>query len=250
MSYVRHGLNNPVKYNDPTGHDPWLVRQAQANAKTYGVPWQVVAGLQDAEIGLDTQPKDYLETFFWMAAVPVSRIGPQPLRDTARVAISGVLLYQRPNGPGPGVGNIHLTTARAVNDYYAANYANDPAMQLGLGSLADDELAFVLSLPNVSTRVMAAYARMLADYRFGSGGAPSLTDHGDVAQWTVTDAVAIWHGYRYGVEMISPGAEGFEMDVFQNRSLDLDMMISAAGGTGKEESMWGSVPYFESYFGR
>jgi len=148
------------------------------------------------------------------------------------------------------MGNIHLTTARGVDEYYATNYADEPSMQLGFGNLTDDELAFMLSSPSVSTRVMAAYTRMLADYRYGSGGNPSQSDHSDLAQWTETDAVAIWHGYRYGVEMISPGAEGFEMDVFQNRSLDLDMMISAAGGTGKEESMWGSVPYFESYFGR
>ena len=99
------------------------------------MPWQVVAGLQDAEIGLDTQPKDYLETFFWMAAVPVSRIGPQPFKSAARAATAAVLAYQGEHGPGPGMGNIHLTTARGVDEYYATNYADEPSMQLGFGNL-------------------------------------------------------------------------------------------------------------------
>ncbi len=108
----------------------------------------------------------------------------------------------------------------------------------------------MLSSPNVSTRVMAAYTRMLADYRYGSEGNPSQSDHSDLAQWTETDAVAIWHGYRYGVKDVSPKGQGFKIETFQNRELSFDMTVQMAGGPGKEDSMRGSLPYFQRYFKR
>jgi hypothetical protein len=91
---------------------------------------------------------------------------------------------------------------------------------------------------------------MLADHRLGSNGNPSLADHSDLSTWTTTDAVAIWHGYRYGVCGVSPGGGGFGVPAFQDRSLTLGLTVSAAQGVGKAESMYRSVPYFEYYFAR
>ena len=104
----------------------------------------------------------------------------------------------------------------------------------------------------MNIKVVAAYVRLLADYRFGTGGAPSRGSHADLSGWTMQDAVAVWHGFRYGVPGAAPGtARGFEtVEHFQNRSLALDMLVDMAAGIGKEGSMYGSVQYFQYYFDR
>jgi hypothetical protein len=103
---------------------------------------------------------------------------------------------------------------------------------------------------SVNIQVVAAYTRHLADYRFGSGGRPSASSHAGLAGWSVTDAVAVWHGYRYGVTNASPEGygRGFEVNNFQRMNLNLDMTADLATGPGKEDSMYGSIPYFEYYF--
>ena len=107
--------------------------------------------------------------------------------------------------------------------------------------LADDQF---------SIRVMAAVVRQLADYRFGSNGQPLTTSHANLAGWTMTDAVAVWHGYRYGVPEVSHRGQGFRsLADFQDRSHTLHELInSTVIGVGGAKSARDSVPIFLKYF--
>ena len=96
--------------------------------------------------------------------------------------------------------------------------------------------------PEFSIQVIAAYARMLTDYRFGSGGLPLTESHADLSQWTLDDGLAIWHGYRFGVPDVSPGGQGFDsLSDYQDRTQALSVV---ATGTGAQGSINGAIPYF------
>ena len=131
---------------------------------------------------------------------------------------------------GPGIGNVHLETARKVSRYFAEQYRGQEELQLNLHDLPREDLAFLLTLEEENIQVVAAYARMLADYRFGAERQPLLQSHADLSQWTLEDALALWHGYRYGVREVSPSAEkyGFELKDFQTRGTDLEGLIRLA----------------------
>jgi len=218
-------------------------------AALYGVPWQVLAGLLQSEIQLDTNWKDTVENLLLQTLYLESRL---PIReaDTAWLLLE-MIFFLRPN-PGPGVGNVHLETARKVSRYFAEQYGGQEELQLNLHNLPKEDLAFLLTLEEENIQVVAAYARMLADYRFGAERQPLLQSHADLSQWTLEDALALWHGYRYGVREVSPSAEkyGFELKDFQTRGTDLEGLIRLAQGRGKEESLLGAVPYFLCYFQR
>lgn len=200
-------------------------------AASYEVPWQIAAGVLESEIELDTNWKDPLETWA-MWVVPV-------------------LTYLRPNGAGPGVGNIHIPTAKAISSYFANEYSDNPVMQLSWHTRSDASVAWRLAADENNIKTAVAYVKMLADYRFGQGGRPSKTDHSDLSAWTMADAVAIWHGYRYGVRPISPGGSGFRsLRDFQNRTLSYNGALAAGVYTGQGNpnmSIAGSVPIF-NYF--
>ena len=96
-------------------------------------------------------------------------------------------------------------------------------------------------------RAIAAHVRQLADYRFGSNDQALTTSHANLSQWSLQDAIAIWHGYRYGVPEVSPGgAAGFEnLSEFQNRTYSLDELIySVVIGPGAQESTSNAIPIF------
>jgi RHS repeat-associated protein len=253
-------LNNPVRYTDPSGlanergvggsiGDPPVARGSaivsllgptiKTQAQRYGVPWQVVAGVLGAEVALDTDVWDYGESAFFLTAPPLAWTG-----NRAAYGALEAFLWLKPD-PGPGVGNVHLSTARAVSAYYG----EDPVTGLGMHELRAEWLAFQLSCPSRNVAAVAAYVGMLADYRFGSGGAPGRADHSDLATWSLTDAVAVWHGYRYGVQDVSPdGAAGYRLDRFQQRSTDMATTVNLAGGDDKIRSMYGAVPYIRQYW--
>jgi hypothetical protein len=93
---------------------------------------------------------------------------------------------------------------------------------------------------------------MLADYRFGSGGEPLQTDHSDLSKWTLTDAAAVWHGYRYGVPKVSPEGQGLGFETlsdFQDRSYSWSEGIrrSIFIGDYAEESVSGAIPFLQCY---
>ena len=170
--------------------NPFQLKLVKAYSQVYGVPWQITAGLLESEILLDTELKDAGENLV---------IGFFPF-----------FTYVRPNGAGPGVGNVHVVTANSVSAYFAEHYAGEADMQLGWHSRPDWQTAFNLVRDDFNIRTVTAYVRQLADYRFGSHQQPLKTDHSDVANWTISDAVAIWHGYRYGVPGISPQGGGIQ----------------------------------------
>jgi hypothetical protein len=91
---------------------------------------------------------------------------------------------------------------------------------------------------------------MLADFRFGSGGQPSLNDNANIYSWRDADFVAMWHGYRYGVRNVSPGGQGFILGDFQNRGLSLSQLVEVAKGPGARESIEGSYIYLRYYLHR
>ena len=96
---------------------------------------------------------------------------------------------------------------------------------------------------------VSAHTRFLADYRFGEERQPSLASHADVGDWSMPDAVAVWHAYRYGVQGVGPegSGRGFTLYDFQNRDLSVDMTIAVAAGPGKDASMRESIPIFQRY---
>jgi len=228
---------------------PWREQLVQHYAARYGLPWQVLAGLLQSEIQLDTGWMDTVENalLFSLYVNAHSPIGPSGL---SRLALAGVL-WVRPN-PGPGVGNVHVETARRVSAYYAVFYAQHPELQLGLHERSTADVAFELIFDERNIQVVAAYARMLADYRFGSGGEPLLEPHTDLSQWTLEDALAIWYGYQAGVERVSPPARGYGFGIvqFQMRGLGVEGLLQVASGGLKEESILGAIPYFQCYFER
>ena len=254
LNRYSYGLNNPVKYVDPSGHSAesssggagpdWptlpspdvpldLVKQY---AEIYGIPWQVLAGLLGSEIGMDTVWYDRIgDMLFVFTPIAYGSLGASAL-------------YNLWPNPGPGIGNVHLSTARVVSQYMADKYASNGAMQLDMHQMQTAELGMVLAFTKINVQAAAACLRYLADYRFGENGSPSLADHSNISSWTLNDAVAVWHGYRYGVEGVSPGAEGFAMSTFQQRELSFDLMVEAAGGKGKSGSMNGAIPYFRYYY--
>lgn len=197
-------------------------------AINFGVPWQVVAGVLEAEIELDTQWWDYMET-------GVYRLYPR-------------LASLRPD-PGPGIGNIHVSTARNVASYFSEYSCLDMRLYI-LPNDSVPGIASKLTLDAFNIRVIAAIVRQLADYRFGSNRQPNMSSHSDLSQWKITDGVAIWHGYRYGVPDVSPNAQGFlSLEDFQNRSFTLEELVqNVVRGPGAEKSASDSIPIFEKYF--
>jgi hypothetical protein len=106
-----------------------------------------------------------------------------------------------------------------------------------------------LTFDEENIEMVAAITKQLADYRFGSNGTPRLADHASLSKWTVTDAVAIWHGYRYGVPGVSPGGSGFEViDIFQNRRNSILQPNVFIGPGGPVASARGSISSFVYYF--
>ena len=197
-------------------------------ASNFGVPWQVVAGVLESEIEFDTQWWDYLETDLYSVAPWVANLR---------------------TDPGPGIGNIHVSTAKNVAAYFSEYQC--PGMRLYI--FPDENkgsMAFKLTLNAFSIRVVAATVRQLADYRFGSNGQPNTSNHADLSQWMIADGVAVWHGYRYGVPRVSVEGVGFRsLEDFQNRTYTLDDLVNnVVQGAGAQQSASASIPIFEKYF--
>lgn len=215
-----------------------LLRLSQPNAYAsvvyleaarFGLPTEILYGVLEAEILLDTNAGDVLGDLF-------TELFPSFSADYLDT--------------GPGVGNIHLATARNTLEHYLENYTSCPTTQsLGIGGQGEDNalLASQLLESDYNIRFMAAIVRHLADYRFGSDRKPLTTDHADVGKWTLQDAVAVWHGYRYGVPDVSPKpAYGFEdLDDFQNRTFGINELIfEVITGEDAHNSARFSVPIF------
>jgi hypothetical protein len=200
-------------------------------AAHFGVPSQIVAGVLEAEIQLDTQWWDPIQTE--IASDPVG---------------AWLLSTVRPD-PGVGIGNVHASSARNVAGYLEDYYPLCSNLRVGIHrDESESWIVFRLaSNEQFTIRLIAADIRLLADYRFGSDGQPQTTDHSTLSDWTLQDAIAIWHGYRYGVPDLTPGGEGFEsVESFQIRSHSLDELISTGirGRGNPQESARGAIPIF------
>jgi len=238
-SYV---LSNPVKFLDPAGHvaecsvagggcegpeyQPILTSgdlyHVKLFAEQYGLPWQVVAGVLEAELTLDTGLFDYYAT----AAVAICPFCMTLLGDIIGRDI------------GPGLGSIHTSTATSVSEYFAEDYGERSDVQLGLHDRPEWQVAWILTHDSYNIQTEAAYVRQFADYRFGADDEPLQVDHSYLGDWAITDAVAMWHGYRYGAPGVSPGQpQGWKEGQFQGagRSVlgtatGLDATRSTIGG--------------------
>jgi RHS repeat-associated protein len=245
---------NPVLYTDPSGYDAGCpgndaskcipddsvtyiaerIPELHAAALTYALPWQVLAYVLESEIALDTQIRDGLETLFF--------------RHAPCWAVK-ITLKVRPD-PGPGLGNIHLSTAQRASQYMTDVYADNDERQLGYQDMEPAGVLKDISTTEGNIKAFGAIVKMLADFRYGSGGQPSLADHANIYAWRDVDFVAMWHGYRYGVDRVSPGGRGFDLEEFQNRSYSLQQLVDVAQGTGAVESIEASYIYLRYYMNR
>ncbi len=207
----------------------------QYESSRFGVPWQIVAGVLESEKQIDTDP-------FW-----------DPLQNTAYQLIPG--LANSEYNPGPGIGNIHIMTAKSTAKYFRDFYPNCWRMRLEIqpGDTNADVAWYLVNDFN-TVRVLAAHVRQLADYRFGSNGRPTTTSHSNLTEWTITDAIMIWHGYRYGVPEVSPPGQGLgfkDLGAFQDRAKSLDQLIEEGllRGVDAYRSTHESISIFEKYFG-
>jgi len=226
-------IPGPATRCDYLQFDQETRKYLQEQSLVYGMPWEVTGAVLRSEINLDTEIKDHAEDLILRMPWPVPNLA----------------FLIKPN-PGPGIGNIHLDTARRISEYFEKHYKTDPFMKLMLHSMCLEDLAFELTAETISIKTLVAYTRVLADYRFGTAAKPLMTPHNNLSEWTLTDGLAIWHGYRYGVPEISPGGQGFkDIESFQDRSYtwQTGILTHKFQGTDAEASIRGAVPIFRCY---
>jgi hypothetical protein len=159
--------------------------------------------------------------------------------------------------PGSGAGNVHVTPAQYVSKYFAERYPENAVMQLYLHDLPRTEIPRLLTIQEVNINAVAAFVRQLADYRFGFNQQPSLRDHSDLSEWTLTDAAAIWHAYRYGVPEAGPEnwTQGFRnLADFQDRDYNWQEGLQGDEpkfiGRDAERSIRDAIPFLRCYLER
>jgi RHS repeat-associated protein len=201
----------------------------------FGVPWQVVEGVLQSERQFDTELQDEIENLTYSIAPELANVYSELIGD-----------------PGTGIGNVHIATAKSISRYFKDYYWLCKTMQLGIPQEAQPStIVKKLLNNNFAVKAIAAYVRQLADYRFGSNGRPLIQNHTILAEWMIADAVAIWHGYRYGVPRVSPGGQGFlSLEDFQNRGYSLDELVNnvVQGRGNPSDSARRSIPIFEALF--
>jgi hypothetical protein len=100
-------------------------------------------------------------------------------------------------GPGPGVANFHVGTAKNVEQYFAEEYATDGLSQSMLPTPPDPYVRMERLLTEPwNIRYTAAYLRQLADLRKGTGGEPLKGPHNDLSD---LDMQVIFGAFRTGV---------------------------------------------------
>ena len=213
------------------------------NARQFGIPWQILGGVLESERKIDWDFNNMLrELAIWYSLSVFGKSDP---------AIS---VTKNPSNPASGYGNIHVPTARSAADYFASEYLLCVKMQLDI-SKGDSDAVVVTKLQNFdfNIRTAAAVVRQLADYRFGSDRNPLKIDHSNLADWMLTDAVALWHGYRFGVPGVSPPNMGLgfrRLEDFQDRTKTLPELINTViiGNGNPKVSAAQSIPIFQKFF--
>ena len=266
----------PTGFRDPSGFgsEPILSGAALATIRQesgrFGLPWQVVAGVIECARVVDVRAPGwewieenilegiaYPGPFAWLwdtlyeeglyMSWPEIRVGDTVILPEVNHS-PGWAGYD----PGAGIGSVHVSTAYWTSWYFWLFYQENQAMQLP-SDLSPGQMTKRLTEDKFNIQYATGLIRLLADYRFAPFclGLPLKRSHADLAEWTITDAVAVWHGYRYGVPGVSIPEKGLgfgKLSDFQNRTLGLEELITIAKGVDKETSMRSSVSIFEKYF--
>ncbi len=218
-----YGANNPVRLVDRTGlngadplglkgvhqaREPLSQEQwelSKQEARLLGIPVELVAGTIAAEIIHDTQWHDpvldaLLASGLAWHYLGQSDVAPYDYMGVCRVATWVLAGYEHywgllgGRGPGPGVANFHIGTAKMVEKYFGQEYPDWRVLESAPDAYA--RMGLLLSDP-VNIRYTAAYLRYLADYRKGSAGRPSKVPHaGDLSD---TDMQMIYGAFRAGI---------------------------------------------------
>lgn len=223
LNRYAYAHNNPTNYTDPSGHDPWwcasepnpddcrrsyyagymsiapLTPQqwlvAQQKARLFGLPPELVAGTIAVEVKYDTDWYDYWLDIY-LQELPLILHYSSPANFTtvwcyeaADAFLAGYEHYwglAGGRGPGNGVANVHILTAKNTETYFAQNYPD-----ASLLSPAPDiyyRMA-VLETEDGNIHYTAAILRQLADLR--TGVTASHTDDLDD-----TDMEVIYSAFR------------------------------------------------------
>ena len=201
LNRYTYAYNSPTNLTDPTGHDPWwceskpdplqcyrayyagntsiapLTTQqwslAKQQARLFGLPPELVAGTIAVEIEHDTDWYDYyLDTYLQEAPLILHYTAPASFTtvwcyEAADAFLTGYEHYwglKGGRGPGNGVANVHILTAKNTEAYYAENYPTNSPLQL-----APDVYyrMAVLESDEGNIHYTAAILRQLADLRTG-----------------------------------------------------------------------------------
>jgi RHS repeat-associated protein len=210
--------NNPVNLLDPTGlngadplglrglhgsSDPLTEEQwelARREATLLSVPVELVAGTIAVEIVHDTQWHDPVLDLMLASGLTLHYVGQSRWESGCAVATWVLGGYEHywghagSRGPGPGVTNFHIGTAKMVERYFAQEYPDWRILEAPPDVYA--RMGLLLSDP-VNIHYAAAYLRYLANYRKGTGGRPSKLPHvGDLSD---VDMQIIYGGFRAGI---------------------------------------------------
>ncbi|NIO00206.1 MAG: hypothetical protein GTO49_35640 [Anaerolineae bacterium] len=195
----------PPPLVDPLTPEQWELSKQEA--AIFQIPVELVAGTVAVEIVHDTQWHDPVLDFMLALGLQYHYVGqsgwvPRHRQHMQWCEVATGLLagYEHywgrlgGRGPGPGVTNFHIGTAKMVEEYFAQEYADwrvldappDAYMRMGL----------LLSDP-VSIHYAAAYLRHLADLRKGTGIQPLKRPH--THDLTDLDMQVIAGAFRAGV---------------------------------------------------
>jgi hypothetical protein len=228
---------NPINLTDPSGHDPWWCDQqpnpsqcyrdylktlpsvaplteaqwaiAKQQAQLFGLPPELVAGTIAVEIRYDTDWYDYYLDVYLQEL-------PLILHYTDPCHFSTVWMYEAADaflpgyehyfgllggrGPGNGIANVHILTAKQAEQYYAENYP-DASLLKPAGDIYYRMAVLVTDEGNI--HYTAAILRQLADLR--TGAKRSHTDDLDD-----TDMEVIYSAFRADLRACYGDLSGFQ----------------------------------------
>jgi RHS repeat-associated protein len=155
---------------------PHLWQLSKQKAHLFEIPVELVAGTIAVEIVHDTEKWDYyLDVYLQMLPLAIHYCPPEGfsaawLHEASDIFLEGYEHYWgllQGRGPGNGVANVHVLTAKRTEDYFARNYPGDPR----LPPARDTYFRMAVLVRDAgSIHYAAATLRMLADMRTGVVG--------------------------------------------------------------------------------
>jgi hypothetical protein len=183
---------------------PHLWYLSKEKARLFQIPVELLAGTIATEIVHDTDWDDpvldeLLERALYIHYCPRDGTWGQDLAknlmDKFLTGYEHYWGYAGSRGPGPGVANVHVGTAKATEEYFSTHYPSrhllDPPPDL-YARLAD------LLYDDTNVHYTAAILRRLADLRKGKNGEPLKRSHlRDLNDW---DMQIIYGAFRAGID--------------------------------------------------